>query len=120
MTAGDSARRTLTRLMAGAGAGTGVVLLARPQQVVDRLCPEFPRDRVFLARLLGLRLVLQHGATLLEPHAVLVRAGSAVDLLHATSMVPFAASARYGRAARISGGLAAGYAAVAMAVAPRP
>ena len=43
---------------------------------------------------------------LLEPHAVLVRAGSAVDLLHAASMVPFVASARYGRAARISGAVA--------------
>jgi hypothetical protein len=50
---------------------------------------------------------------------VLVRAGSAVDLLHAASMVPFAGSTRYGRAARLSGGLAAGYAAVAMAVGPR-
>jgi hypothetical protein len=34
-------------------------------------------------------------------------------------MVPFAASARYGRAARLSGALAAAYAAVAMAAAPR-
>ena len=66
--------------------------------------PELPHDRVVLVRLLGARLVLQHGAVLLEPHAVLVRAGSAVDLLHAASMVPFVASARYGRAARISGG----------------
>ena len=43
----------------------------------------------------------------------------AVDLLHAASMVPFVASPRYGRAARVSGGLAAAYAAVALAVAPR-
>ena len=112
-------RRTITRLLAGLGAASGAALLARPQQIVDRLCPELPHDRVFLVRLLGVRLLLQHGAVLLEPHAVLVRAGSAVDLLHAASMVPFAASVRYGRAARISGALAAGYAAVAMAVAPR-
>jgi hypothetical protein len=112
-------RRTITRLLAGLGAASGVALLARPQQVVDRLCPELPRDRVFLVRLLGVRLLLQHGAVLLEPHPVLVRAGSAADLLHAASMVPFAASARYGRAARLSGALAAGYAGVAMAFAPR-
>jgi hypothetical protein len=112
-------RRTVTRVLAGLGAASGVALLARPQRVVDRLCPELPHDRVFLARLLGVRLLLQHGAVLLEPNALLVRAGSAVDLLHAASMVPFTASARYGRAARISGALAAGYAAVAMAVAPR-
>jgi hypothetical protein len=115
----DGRRRTLTRILAGLGAVSGVALLARPQQVVDRLCPELPHDRVFLARLLGLRLLLQHGAVLLEPHPLLVRAGSAVDLLHAASMVPFAGSARYGRAARLSGGLAACYAAVAVAVAPR-
>jgi hypothetical protein len=115
----DGRRRSVTRLLAGLGAASGAVLLARPRQVVDRLCPALPRDRVFLARLLGVRLLLQHGTVFLEPHPVLVRAGSAVDLLHAASMVPFAASARYGRAARISGGLAAGYAAVAMAVAPR-
>jgi hypothetical protein len=116
----DGRQRLLTRLLAGAGAISGVALLARPQQVVDRLCPELPHDRVWLARLLGLRLLVQHGAVLLEPHPVLVRAGSAVDLAHAASMVPFAASARYGRAARISGALAAGYAGVAMAVAPSP
>jgi hypothetical protein len=34
-------------------------------------------------------------------------------------MVPFVASPRYGPAARISGGLAAIYAAIALAVAPR-
>lgn len=112
-------RRTITRLLAGLGMASGAALLARPQQVVDRLCPEFPHDRVFLARLLGLRMLFQHGAVLVEPHAVLVRAASAVDLLHAATMVPFAASTRYGRAARLSGAVAAGYAAVAMAVAPR-
>ena len=112
-------RRTITRLLAGLGAASGLALLARPQPVVDRVCPELPRDRVFLARLLGLRLLLQHGAVLLEPHPVLVRAASAVDLVHAASMVPFAASARYGRAARLSGALCAVYAAVATAVAPR-
>lgn len=118
-TRGNGRRRLLTRLLAALGAAGGAALLGRPQQIVDRLCPQLPRDRVFLARLLGFRLLVQHGAVLLEPHPVLVRAGSAVDLVHAASMVPFAASARYGRAARISGALAAAYAAVAMAAAPR-
>jgi hypothetical protein len=112
-------RRTATRLLAGAGAASGAALLVRPQRIVDRLCPELPRDRVWLARVLGARLLLQNGVVLLEPHPVLVRAASAVDLAHAASMVPFAASARYGRAARLSGALAAAYAAVAMAAAPR-
>ena len=112
-------RRTTTRVLAALGAASGLALLARPQRIVDRLCPELPRNRVWLVRVLGLRLLVQHGAVLLEPHPVLVRAGSAIDLAHAASMVPFAGSARYGRAARVSGSLAACYAGVAMAVAPR-
>jgi hypothetical protein len=56
---------------------------------------------------------------LTAPTAGWVRLGSAVDLAHAATMVPFVASPRYGRAARISGGLAAAYAAVALALAPR-
>ena len=120
MTTGpDSSRRILTRLLAGAGAATGVLLLARPLRVVDAVAPAFPRERLWLVRALGARLVVQHGSVLAAPDPRLVRAGSAVDLLHAASMVPFVASPRYGRAARISGGLAAAYAAVALAVAPR-
>ena len=115
----DSSRRLLTRLMAGAGAATGVLLLARPLQVVDAVAPAFPRERLWLVRALGARLLAQHVAVLAAPDPRLVRAGSAVDLLHAASMVPFLASPRYGRAARISGGLAAAYAAVAIAAAPR-
>ena len=115
----DRPRRTLTRLIAGLGVGCGVALLLRPQSVVDAVAPELPRDRVWLVRLLGARLVAQHGAVLAAPRAGLVRIGSAVDLVHAASMVPFAASPRYGRAARVSGGAAAAYAAVALALAPR-
>ena len=114
----EARRRTTTRVLAGLGAASGLALLARPQRIVDRLCPELPRDRVFLARLLGIRMLVEHGTVLLEPHPVLVRAASAVELVHAATMVPFAGSARYGRAARLSGGLAACYAAVAVAVAP--
>ena len=113
------ARRGLTRLLAGAGAATGLVLLARPQRVVDAVAPAFPRDRLWLVRVLGVRLLAQHGAVLASPNPRLVRLGSAVDLAHAASMVPFVASPRYGPAARLSGGLAAAYAAVALAVAPR-
>ena len=120
MTASDSARRRLTRLMAVLGVASGVVLLARPQEVVDRIAPAFPASHHWLVRALGARLLVQHGAVLAAPSRGLVRLGSAVDLLHAASMVPFVASPHYGRAARVSGGLAATYAAAALAVAPRP
>jgi hypothetical protein len=106
-------------MLAGAGIASGIALLVRPQEVVDRLCPELPHDRVWLVRVLGARLLAQHGAVLATPSRGVVRLASAVDLAHAASMVPLVASARYGRAARISGGLAAAYAAVALAVAPR-
>ena len=119
MSAPDRARRGLTRLLAGLGAATGVALLVRPGQIVDAVAPAFPRERIWLVRLLGARLVAQHGAVLAAPTVGLVRLGSAVDLAHAATMVPFVASPRYGPAARISGGLAAAYAAVALAVAPR-
>jgi hypothetical protein len=108
----------MTRTLAGLGVASGLALVARPQQVVDRLAPAFPKDRLWLVRALGTRLLLQHGAVLARPDGRLVRLGSAVDLVHAASMVPFVASPRYGPAARISGGLAAASAAVALAVAP--
>ena len=118
VTASDRIRRTATRLMAALGVVSGGVLLARPQQVADRVAPAFPRERLWLARLLGVRLLVQHGVVLAVPDRRTVRASSAVDLLHAASMVPFVASPRYGRAARVTGGLAAAYAAAALAAAP--
>jgi hypothetical protein len=115
----DGGRRAVSRLLAGLGVATGTALLTRPQRIADSVAPEFPARRLWLARVLGARLLVQHGAVLVAPDRRLVRAGSAIDLLHAASMLPFVASSRYGRAARVSGGLAAAYAGVALAVAPR-
>jgi hypothetical protein len=119
LTADDRRRRRLTRLLAGIGVASGAALVARPQRVVDKACPEFPRSRLWLVRVLGLRLLVQHGAVLNLPDRRLVGAGSAVDLLHAASMLPLVGSRRYRRAALISGSLAATYAALGAAVAPR-
>ena len=116
----DDRRRAVTRLLAVLGLGSGVALLTRPRQIVDAVAPAFPRKRLWLVRLLGGRLVAQHGAVLVAPNRKLIRLSTAVDLLHAASMVPFVASPRYGPAARVSGALAAGYAAVALTVAARP
>jgi hypothetical protein len=84
----------VTRLLAACGLVVGGALLARPQQVADRVAPAFPDRPV-------------------------IRASSAIDLLHAASMVPFVASARYGRAARMTGVGAAAYAAVALTLADK-
>jgi hypothetical protein len=112
-------RRTATRALAALGAASGLALALRPERIVDRACPEFPRSRLWLVRVLGGRLLLQHGTVLVTPRPEAVRLGSGIDLLHAASMLPFVASPRYGPAARVSGGLAAAYAAVALALAPR-
>jgi len=114
----STTRHRTTRLLAGLGLASGLLLVTRPQQVLDRLAPAFPAERRWLIRVLGARLVAQHAVVLLAPAPDVVRVASAVDLVHAASMVPFVASRRYGRAARISGGLAAAYAAVALGLAP--
>ena len=113
MTHPTARRQWPTRLLSGAGAAWGLALLTRPRRVVAALCPEFPPFRLWIVRLLGARLAAQHVAVLLTPEAPVLRAASAVDLLHAASMVPLLGSARYRRAALISGGIAAAYAAVA-------
>ena len=113
-------RRRTTRLLAGLGAGWGLLLLLRPADVVDRLCPEFPRSLLWTARVLGGRLVVQHVAVLAAPGTRLVGAASGIDLLHAASMVLLIRYPRYRRAALISGGVAAVSAAVFPAVCPRP
>jgi hypothetical protein len=119
MTADDRIRRRSTRVLAGLGVASGAALLTRPQRVVDRVCPEFPASRLWLVRVLGARLVLQHGAVLARPDRRLVDAGSAIDLLHAATMLPLLGSHRYRRAALISGSLAATYAALGAVAAPR-
>jgi hypothetical protein len=100
---------SLERATAAAGLAVGALLLVRPQPVLDRVAPQYPRDQQWVVRLLGARLVVQHAAVLTAPRRWLVRAGATVDLLHAATMVPLLDSARYGRAARVSGALAAAY-----------
>ncbi len=113
----NSARRQqLIRLLAGAGGAWGLALLTRPRRVVAALCPELPESRIWVVRVLGARLVAQHAVVLLAPERPVVEAASAVDLVHAVSMVPLLGFDRYRRAALISGGIAAAYAAVAPAL----
>jgi catechol 2,3-dioxygenase-like lactoylglutathione lyase family enzyme len=114
-----SIERTLARLLSVAAAVAGLTLLVRPRRVVAAVCPEFPESRIWLVRVLGARMVGQHAAVLAFPERPVVRVSAAVDLVHAATMAPFVGSARYGPAARISGGLALGYAALAAAVTRR-
>ena len=99
----------LVRTSAAAGLAAGVVLLARPESALTRLAPGYPRERRWVVRLLGARLVAQHAAVLAAPRPAVLRASAGVDLLHAATMVPLVRSPRYGRAARVSGAVAAAY-----------
>jgi len=112
----DAPPPTPTRIVAAAGATAGLVLLTQPLRVLDALAPAFPRERAWLVRALGARMLVQHAVVLVRPGHGVVRAGAALDLLHAASMLPLVASARYGRAARISGAVALAHASVARAV----
>jgi hypothetical protein len=105
-----SDRTVLRRVPAAAGAVAGVVLLAATAPALRRLAPEFPRERRWVVRLLGARLLAQHAAVLAAPRPAVLRAAAAVDLLHAATMTPLVRSPRYGRAARISAAVAAAYA----------
>jgi hypothetical protein len=110
-------RRAATQALAAVGVAAGVALLTRPEQIVDRLCPEYPPSRRWIARVLGARLVVQHAAVLVAPTAAVLRAASTVDLVHAASVVPLLALPHYRRAAVISGGMAAAYTAAHAAIA---
>ncbi len=105
--------RRAARLGATVGAATGLALLIRPDRVLDAVAPAFPRGRRWLVRALGARMLVQHTAVLARPEPDVLTAGAGLDLLHAASMLPFVASARYGRAARISGAVALASAALA-------
>jgi ribose/xylose/arabinose/galactoside ABC-type transport system permease subunit len=113
----DHTERSISRLHAAAGITTGLALVTTPQRVLDALAPEFPRERRWLVRAFGARVLVQDAAVLLRPHPSVVAAGAAVDVLHAVSMLPFLRSTRYGRAARISGGVSAGAAVAGWALA---
>ena len=117
MTTSRRRRHGPVRLLAGAGAAWGMTLLVRPHQVVAAFSPEFPESRLWVVRVLGARHLAQNAIVLAAPRTPVVGAAAAVDLLHAASMLPLLTSDRYRRAALISGGVAASWAALGATVA---
>ena len=104
----DEPPRSPLRVLAAASASAGLLLLTRPLRVLDAVAPAFPRERAWVVRALGARMLVQHAVVLGRPGPGVVTAGAALDVLHAASMLPFLGSARYGRAARISAAVALG------------
>jgi hypothetical protein len=120
MTSLDPWRRRLQMWAAGQ-LGTALLLLARPEQAVALIgADETSAPSTWIVRLLGLRLFAQATVQLFRPNSTTALAGAAVDTAHAASMVAVAVtSARYRRAALLSGGAAAGSAAVLITMADR-
>ncbi len=96
---GNGRRRALTRLLASLGAGWGLALFARPLATVDRLCPEYPRSRVWVVRLLGARLLAQHAAV---PAGELARIVSRLAATASTSAAEAPPSSIRVRGSRVS------------------
>ena len=109
----------MLQLLSVANLAWGAVLLVRPRPVVGRLAPEYPGDKDWVVRLLGARLVVQHAVVLAAHDRPVTYGGVAVDALHALSMLPFAGSPRYRRAALISAGTTGASGALTAALAGR-
>lgn len=113
-------RRTATRLVAGPWAVWGAVMLVHPSGVTRLVCGGGPEPRAWIVRLLGARLVAQHGFTLLHPTRDVVLAGAGVDVLHAASMgLVRARWPRYARPAWVSGSTSAASALAGVLAAPQ-
>jgi hypothetical protein len=113
-------RTTRTRRLAVGWLGVGAFLVTRPARALAMVGqPAPPPGLVTITRVLGARTALQNLVVLASPSPGVVRAGAAVDALHALSML--AAAVRwpaYRRAALASGALAAAAAAFARSSAP--
>jgi hypothetical protein len=117
----NAGRTTRTRQLAGSWLGIGAFLITRPERalaVVGQPAP--PSGLVTITRVLGARTAVQNLVVLVAPTGPVVRAGAAVDALHALSMLGAALRwPAYRRAALASGALAAVAAVLGRASAPR-
>lgn len=111
----DDGPRRVARLLSVAGFAAGLAMVTRPADVAAAVAPAFPRERLWIARVLGLRLVAQHALVLAAPTAPRLQLAAAVDGLHAASMLPVLVLPRYRRAALVTGGLGALSATTALA-----
>ena len=112
-------RTATTRSVSAVLAVWGAVQLVAPESTVRTLTPDVPEPRAWIVRVLGARTVLQHVLVLAHPTRRVVLTGSAVDALHAASMVPLVLCwPRYRRPALVSGASATASALAQLATAP--
>ena len=116
MTAGNAptAAGRLRLLVPLARAGYGAALLCAPGPMIGVVTGQPPSRRARrVARILGVRHLLQAAVTAANPGPEVVALGVVVDLLHAASMFAFAAAVPELRSAELADALAATALAVA-------
>lgn len=104
----NSSTRSRIRLLAGATAAVGGLLVLQPHRVARRFSSGGARPNDSIVRVLGARQLMQGAAQFARPTSDLVRLGIGVDLLHLASMVALGAAWRtYRRPALASAAMAA-------------
>lgn len=91
----------------------GVTLVARPQTVLNALAGPDTASARRIARVLGVRLTVQGAAVGLSGNDAVIKAGGAVDTVHAASMLLIAALSHSWRRAAVASAAFAGAAALA-------
>lgn len=109
--------RILPRVAAGWHLGVGAALTAWPAAVTRAVCGSADLPSTAVIRLLGVRSLAQGAVLAAVPSRPVLRAGAAVDALHAASMVPVVVGTRYRCAATASLAIAATNAAVELVAA---
>ncbi len=113
-------RSALLLLVPLARAGYGTALLCAPGPMIAACTRRTPTPRARrVARVLGLRHLGQAAITVWAPERPVVAAGVVTDLVHAASMVAFAAADRSLRRAELTDALVATTLAVAEPAARR-
>ena len=114
-------RRRVTRALSALFATWGAVQLAVPERVVRTLSARTGRSRrSWVVRLLGARMLAQHAVVIAAPDRPVLALSSAVDGLHAASMLLVAArSTGYRRVSLVSAGIAGAAALAGLLGAPR-
>lgn len=114
-------RRRGTRAVCAVQAGTGLATVGCARLVAARIggAAGTPAWLAPLIAVLGVRQIAQAALVYTVDDPLLLRAGAAVDALHATSMLPVLLAPRYRVAAAMSAALATAAAAAEVAVAER-